>query len=524
MGIQSISRAAPWRALLALLASLWLPPVGARAAQSGDAFVCYKSTHSGGQPKFEGSTAVVTDDRDTRTLDVKAPRLLCVPADLGDGVLDPATALLGYKAKLVKGSPPYDPGVEIQVLNDLGELYVDTNATPSMLLVPTAMDSSNDPPPPDPNIHTVDHYRCHKAKPGEGAVFNRVQQVVVEGGAANATVFELKKLHHLCDPVDALGVPVKNAGNHLMCYRARRARGEAKYQPVAGLHVANQLEIARVDTRSDFEICLPSRAIDRCNGSRDLCDRAFDAVAYPTTHNAMSNAEDGFNGPNQHYSVSHQLDDGVRGLMLDIWYFGGDVVLCHAGDVIPCDVFGMRPLVDGLADIKTFLDRHPNEVVSIIFESYVSETDVAAKFIASGLISYAHAQPAADPWPTLRGLIEADKRLVVFTDDSAAGLPWHHYVWDYAWETHYSFENPEDFSCTINRGSMSNRLFILNHFLTRVIGSPQLAEMVNHDPLFIERALQCQTESGRLPNFVTVDFYDIGDLFSVVDELNGVGH
>ncbi len=47
--------------------------------------------------------------------------------------------------------------------------------------------------------------------------------------------------------------------------------------------------------------------------------------------------------------------------------------------------------------------------------------------------------------------------------------------------------------------------------------------MVNHNPLFIDRALQCQLESGRLPNFVTVDYYDIGDLFAVVDELNEVG-
>jgi len=46
--------------------------------------------------------------------------------------------------------------------------------------------------------------------------------------------------------------------------------------------------------------------------------------------------------------------------------------------------------------------------------------------------------------------------------------------------------------------------------------------MVNHNPLFIDRALQCQAESGRLPNFVTVDYYDIGDVFSVVDKLNGL--
>ena len=70
---------------------------------------------------------------------------------------------------------------------------------------------------------------------------------------------------------------------------------------------------------------------------------------------------------------------------------------------------------------------------------------------------------------------------------------------------------------------MSNSLFILNHFLTNIIGSPQLADMVNHNPLFIDRALQCESESGRLPNFVTVDFYNIGDVLAVVDALNGVG-
>jgi hypothetical protein len=28
-------------------------------------------------------------------------------------------------------------------------------------------------------------------------------------------------------------------------------------------------------------------------------------------------------------------------------------------------------------------------------------------------------------------------------------------------------------------------------------------------------------EGGQLPNFVAVDFYDLGALFQVVDELNG---
>ena len=46
--------------------------------------------------------------------------------------------------------------------------------------------------------------------------------------------------------------------------------------------------------------------------------------------------------------------------------------------------------------------------------------------------------------------------------------------------------------------------------------------MVNYNPLFIERALQCEEQGNALPNFVAVDFYDIGDLFDVVDALNGL--
>jgi hypothetical protein len=352
-------------------------------------------------------------------------------------VLDPSTALLSYKARLPKGSAEYDAGVGVQTLNALGELYVDVEQKPHMLLVPTAVDPGSPPPPPDPNAHAVDHYRCHQAEPEAGATFTPTQQVVTESGATTPTTFNLITLRQVCEPVDALGLPLKNASNHLACYGARRVPGEPALQPLSGLHVANQFGDTRIDTRRAVEICLPTRAIDRCNGFAELCDRAFDAVSYPTTHNAMSNSEDGFLGPNQSFSVNRQLADGVRGLMLDTWYFAGDVVLCHAGDVIPCDQFGMRPLIDTLNDIRVFLEQHPNEIVSIIFESYVSEADAAADFVASGLIAHAYAQPPAAPWPTLRELIEADTRLVVFTDDSGVSLPWHHHVWDYAWETHY---------------------------------------------------------------------------------------
>ena len=35
-------------------------------------------------------------------------------------------------------------------------------------------------------------------------------------------------------------------------------------------------------------------------------------------------------------------------------------------------------------------------------------------------------------------------------------------------------------------------------------------------------SLSCDTVRSAIPNFVAVDFYDIGNLFEVVDALNGL--
>ncbi|MBI2061146.1 MAG: hypothetical protein HYT87_15510 [Nitrospirae bacterium] len=254
-----------------------------------------------------------------------------------------------------------------------------------------------------------------------------------------------------------------------------------------------------------------------CNGSKDLCFRRFDEVSYATAHNAMSNADDGWIGPNQEHGISRQLEDGIRGMMLDVHEYRGEPYLCHAR----CE-FGRKSLAEGLAEIRAFMDRHPSEILSIIFESNVGAAEIEASFVESGLLGYVHAQTPGAPWPTLEAMIRSGDRLVVFTDFDGGALPWYHDVWEYAWETHYHFESAGEFTCKINRGRPENSLFIMNHFLTSPIAHPSLAEQVNFNPLLIDRAKQCWGESGRRPNFVTVDFYSIGDLFAVVDELNGL--
>jgi hypothetical protein len=501
------------RSIAIVAAGLVLAASNATAA--ADAVLCYGARPASGTPSFARRALVATDVADgPRTLEVASSRRLCVPADLGAGVAAPTVGLRSYKAKRARGAVPPAGDADVGVTNVLGAMRLERRAKPRAFLAPAAFDATVPPAAP---AASGGFYRCDRVKAlaGSPTPAGTVLQVTDAFGPMHVQVL---KPTTLCTPVDALGETIADPATALACFKVRSDRRSAP-PPV---RVADALSAATLGLRAPSELCVPSRAIARCNGHAALCDRAYDAVAHATTHNAMSNAAEGWLGPNQAFGITRQLEDGVRGLMLDTWYFAGDVVLCHGGDVFPCDLTGMKRLVDGLAEIEAFLARHPDEVVSIIFESYVAEADVAADFAASGLLARAHVQAPGAPWPTLRTLVESGKRLVVFTDVGSSVLPWHHYVWAHAFETHFSAATPADLSCARNRGAAGNPLFILNHFLTQFVGSPALAEQVNHDPFFIARALQCQAERGRLPNFVTVDFYDIGDVFAVVDRLNGL--
>lgn len=266
--------------------------------------------------------------------------------------------------------------------------------------------------------------------------------------------------------------------------------------------------------------CTPASGLPdplACNGHAELCDRGFDAVAYPSAHNAMSSEEEEWIPPNQGFALWRQLQDGVRGFMLDTYEDEGETVLCHS--ICP---LGSRPFADALLDLREFMDCHPAEVITLILEAHIDEARTAAAFEDAGLLPYLHAQPLDAPWPTLRAMITSGRRMVVFTESPDVSLPWHHYAYAYAWDNPYSAQTPEDLSCRVGRGEPDHAVFILNHFLTAPVAMRSLAEMINHEPFFGERVRACQAEAGQLPNFVTVDFYDVGDLFAVVDDLNGL--
>ena len=262
-------------------------------------------------------------------------------------------------------------------------------------------------------------------------------------------------------------------------------------------------------------------AYSQCNGSIDLCQKKYNEIAYLTTHNAYNSDQSGLLFPNQTNNIATQLQDGVRGLMIDVYDHFGIPTAYHTVSVL-----GTIPLENILNKIKLFLDSNPNEIITIIFEAHTSADAIEDIINQVGLFNYIYTYNNTS-WPTLQDMIDINKRLVIFSelDDANNSQSWYHYIWDHAVETHYSVNNINDFDCNYNRGDSLNDLFILNHFVTdAALGYGLYNESidVNSNPFFINRALMCQSEKNKFPNFITVDFYELGDGLDVVNELNNI--
>ena len=92
-----------------------------------------------------------------------------------------------------------------------------------------------------------------------------------------------------------------------------------------------------------------------CNGRADLCDRRLDQVVLAVAHNAMNVEDEDWGIPNQHFGYERQVEDGIRGFMLDIYDQDGVATLCHGS----CSL-GSEPLWSGATGLACSLIRPGN--------------------------------------------------------------------------------------------------------------------------------------------------------------------
>jgi hypothetical protein len=311
-----------------------------------------------------------------------------------------------------------------------------------------------------------------------------------------------------------------------------------------------------------------------CDRSPSLCNRPLNDVAFAATHNSMASVTiKSWLFGQQDGTISEQLNDGIRGLLIDSYYGfptkGGvrtdlstlpkraaaeqqlgpeavkaaerirsrlgnkttgprQIYLCHGF----CEL-GAVTLSSALADLRAFLVSNPGEVVIIINQDEgVAPSDIARAFDRAGLLDLVY-RGALGPFPTLRQMIDSGQRLVVTAENDAGGVPWYHLAYAHALqETPFRFRaaaaltNASQLpaSCRDNRGPPSAPLLLINHWVdTTPVPRASLADTVNARDALLKRAQTCERIRHRLPNLVAVDFYRRGDVLGVVRTLNGLG-
>jgi hypothetical protein len=316
---------------------------------------------------------------------------------------------------------------------------------------------------------------------------------------------------------------------------------------------------------------LPVSAADAgtaCDGHVVLCGRRYDDVAFPATHNAMSAADaPGWFIPEQPTGLVGQLDAGIRVLLIDTWYgqltdrpglvatavdsrpaalaaaerdFGPEAVqsalrirdavtvrrtgpptpyLCHG----LCEI-GASELQPELVAVRAWLDAHPREVVTFIIEDAVTPADTAAVFDRAGLTPLVRTQPLGQPWPTLGQMIDSGHPVVVMMERHGGGsaYPWLLPAFSYVQDTPFTNPTVADLRCDRLRGTAESPLLLVNYWLANFRSLVTDARKINALGVLGPYLARCEKERGMRPNFVAVNFFDEGDLFRAVDQLNGV--
>jgi hypothetical protein len=309
----------------------------------------------------------------------------------------------------------------------------------------------------------------------------------------------------------------------------------------------------------------PASDVAPCNGSVRLCDLRLDQVALATTHNSTNAGADAFLFPSQEEGIDAQLQNGVRGLLVDAFIGsvrtvdGEEIVYTElkgsrldrmvkaagsepahralslraaAGpprpgaprDVYACHEFcelGATPFSDVVDVLRRFLVEHPNDVLVVVIQDELSADELSP--VLGVLDPYiARIDPSA-PLPTLGSMVESGRRLVIGLEHGSLGSAIPNVYADglmqevpYRYRSVAQLEGPA--SCRPNRGQADAPLFLLNNWVSPA--SPESATAANAEDLLLRRADRCSAERGQQANLVAVDFYRTGDLFGVVGVLN----
>jgi len=307
---------------------------------------------------------------------------------------------------------------------------------------------------------------------------------------------------------------------------------------------------------------LAAAPADGCNGSRAYCELQLDQYAFATTHNSFSAAQEpGWLIPNQRFGIARQLEDGIRGFMLDVHVgvrtdklvrtdlqaegsdrnkvgkvlgaenlataerLGGrigagelsgrrELFLCHT----LCEL-GATPALEQLRAFRRWLAVHRDQVLVFIIEPYATPARIERLFRDAGLLDEVVTLDRTAPLPTLGDLVRADRRLIVYSEGEAGAPPWYMPAWSFIQDTPLGAEKASEFSCRRSRGDADSPLLLVNHWIDSFPPNPRR----NHEvggAVLTKRLDRCERERQMMVNMIGVDFYDRSGVVEAARALN----
>lgn len=286
-------------------------------------------------------------------------------------------------------------------------------------------------------------------------------------------------------------------------------------------------------------IPLDKRSGQLCNGHAELCDRKYGNTTFVGAHDSFAYSLNPFAlARTQEVDVTTQLRLGVRLLQAQAHMNGKHLHFCHTN----CALFDGGKVKNYFRKIKHFLDRHPNEVLTIIIANpeKVPGDVWQPIFESTGLADMAYVPPQVpmtrEDWPTLKEMLDSGRRLVVFIDKGAeeGSVPYLLPQFSMMWEDEYDPTSGK-FPCKVDRTSgplaPAQQLSLMNHNLNfnlipigHGVRIPDRLDTPRTNSIYsiTAHANHCAPLAGdQFPNFVLLDFVNIGQAMTAVAQLNG---
>lgn len=254
----------------------------------------------------------------------------------------------------------------------------------------------------------------------------------------------------------------------------------------------------------------------QCNGDRNLCHKRYSDVAFLITNNAYTPFHSELIGDQSH-TIKQQLQNDVDGLLLNVDLLYGQPVVYYRSTIL-----GDESLKAVLVAVKQRLDEDPDKVLTLLFNSKVPIVEWSHLLSDCGLIDRVYIHPGG-VWPTLREMIDADQRLVLFTlNNDSQNQPWVQQL------NHFSKWAARDLCQKDAKekvlGADSPRDLLLMDHHAKLKASEKIDDLkwINSTKLLLQRATKCWDITGNIPNLILVDHYQIGETKNALKMINNL--